>query len=233
MAQTAVTPQNEPGKRTKKAMMPPVLRGFLWALIGFLLVNTFVIAVDPFRGHPFVTGPSVTLGWVGALVGWLLGLGVYESILLPLMGFDTKRVERTYGWRRYWELATDHKVIGLQYIMFALAGFLIAGAIAMLMRYELMTPYLTVFHYSSNYLTAVGIHGTIMMFSFATVFMVGGAGELFCSTDDRRQRNCAVQGVRSRGVVSSRRNSHRAFQPFVRCLDYGMARLSTFGGARP
>ncbi|SMC04195.1 cytochrome c oxidase subunit 1 [Sulfobacillus thermosulfidooxidans DSM 9293] len=179
MAQAVMTPEHKPLQHPKKAMMPPVLRGFLWAAIGFLLVNTFVIAVDPFRGHPFVTGPSVTLGWVGAVIGWLLGIGVYDAVLLPLMGFETRWVEKEKGWRRYWEIATDHKVIGLQYMMFAVGGFLIAGAIAMLMRYELMTPYLTIFHYPSNYLTAVGIHGTLMMFSFATVFMIGGLGNYF------------------------------------------------------
>lgn len=179
MAQAITRPELSGAPAPRRAPWPPVLRAFLWAAIGFLLLNTFVIAVDPFRGHPFVTGPSVTLGWVGAAVGWLLGIGLYDAVLLPLMGFSSRWREREQGWRRYWEFATDHKVIGLQYMMFAVGGFLIAGGIAMLMRYELMTPYLTIFHYPSNYLTAVGIHGTLMMFSFATVFMIGGLGNYF------------------------------------------------------
>ncbi|OLZ08199.1 cytochrome c oxidase subunit I [Sulfobacillus thermosulfidooxidans] len=180
MAQALSRDMQDPqGAIRRKPGMPPVLRAFLWAAIGFIVVDALFVMVDPFRGHPFVTGPSVTLAWVGAVIGWLLGVGAWEGVILPTFGIATTWREKNTGWRRYFELSTDHKVIGLQYMMFATGGFLIAGGIAMLMRYELMTPYLTIFHYPSNYLTAVGIHGTIMMFSFGTVMMIGGLGNYF------------------------------------------------------
>jgi cytochrome c oxidase subunit 1 len=148
----------------------------LWAAIGFVVLNTIVDIVDPFRGHPFVTGPSATLGWVGAVVGWLLGVGVWEGVALPLFGYPSRWIEPSTGWRRYFAYSTDHKVIGLQYLGSAMGGFLIAGLIAMFMRIELMSDHLTIFHYPTNYLTAVGIHGTIMMFSVANVALLGGFG---------------------------------------------------------
>ena len=176
MAQTLSTPSSSPDLKTHRASMPPVLRGFLWAAVGFLVFNMAVDIVDPFRGHPFVTGPSATLGWVGALLGWLLGVGAFEGVALPLFGYPSRWRERTVGWRRYFEYSTDHKVIGLQYLGSAMGGFLIAGLVALLMRWELMSDHLTIFHYPSNYLTAVGIHGTIMMFSVANVALLGGFG---------------------------------------------------------
>ncbi|WP_053959543.1 cytochrome c oxidase subunit I [Sulfobacillus thermosulfidooxidans] len=175
MAQALVSPTSSPKHQTR-APMPPVLRGFLWAGIGFVIMNVIVDIVDPFRGHSFVTGPSATFGWVGAVIGWLLGVGVLEGVVLPMFGFRTNWQERTTGWKRYFEYSTDHKVIGLQYLGSAMGGFLIAGFIAMLMRWELMSDHLTIFHYPSNYLSAVGIHGTIMMFSVANVALLGGFG---------------------------------------------------------
>ncbi len=176
MAQTLSTPSSSPSPLTRRAPMPPVLRGFLWAAVGFLILNIAVDVVDPFRGHPFVTGPSATFGWIGALIGWLLGVGAYEGVALPLFGYTPRWQEKTAGWRRYFEYSTDHKVIGLQYLGSAMGGFLIAGLVAMFMRWELMSDHLTIFHYPSNYLTAVGIHGTIMMFSVANVALLGGFG---------------------------------------------------------
>lgn len=159
-----------------RPMMPPVLRGFLWAGIGFLLLNTATSAIDPFRGHPFVTEVSVTIGWGGAVAGWVLGVGAWEAVIRPLFGSARLYVE-PLDWRRYFQFSTDHKVIGIQYLAFSTATFFIAGFIAMLMRYELMWgPHLTIFRYPSGYLTAVGIHGTLMMFTVGTVALVGGLG---------------------------------------------------------
>lgn len=173
----SVTPSTK--TEQSKRILPPVLRGFLWAAIGFLILNTFTDAVDPFRSHPFVTDVSAVIGWIGAFIGWELGIGAYESVVLPLFGLPSHYVPPT-DWRKYFQISTDHKVIGLQYLMFSTGGFFIAGAAAMLIRYELMWgPHLSVFRYPSYYLTDVGIHGTIMMFSVGTVALVGGLGNYF------------------------------------------------------
>jgi cytochrome c oxidase subunit 1 len=47
------------------------------------------------------------------------------------------------------------------------------------MRFQLMRPYPTIFPYPEQYLNAVGIHGTLMMFTVATVALVGGLGNYF------------------------------------------------------
>ncbi len=69
---------------------------------------------------------------------------------------------------------TDHKTIGLLYFLFAFGFFLIAGILAMLMRAELARPGLQ-FLSNEQYNQLFTIHGTLMMFLFATpmVFAFG------------------------------------------------------------
>lgn len=171
MAQNVVTPTAV----KKVRIMPPMLRGFLWAGIGFLLLNSITAAIRPDVGHPFFTEVSITIGWIGGVIGWLLGVGAYEGMILPLFGV-TPRIQAATDWRKYFAFATEHKVVGLQYLTSSACAFILAGGIAMAMRIELASSTLYFFAYSDRYLSAVGIHGTIMMFSVATVALVGGLG---------------------------------------------------------
>ncbi|MFM7323840.1 MAG: cytochrome c oxidase subunit I, partial [Nodosilinea sp.] len=41
------------------------------------------------------------------------------------------------SWRRFFSFSTDHKVIGIQYIVTAFIFFLVGGFLAMVMRGEL------------------------------------------------------------------------------------------------
>jgi len=159
----------------KVRIMPPMLRGFLWAAIGFLIFNSITATISPDVGHPFINERSVTIGWVAAFIGWLLGVGAYEGIVLPLFGV-TPRIGEATDWRRYFAFATEHKVVGLQYLVSSTATFILAGGIAMAMRIELASSTMFFFRYSDQYLSAVGIHGTLMMFAVGTVALVGGLG---------------------------------------------------------
>lgn len=177
----STVPAIETGRPTgvAKGLIAPMLRGALWAAVGFLLLNTLVTLVHPDLVHSFVTQVSATFGWIGALLGWMLSMGGWDAIIRPTFGFEARWTERAVGWRRYFEYSTDHKVIGIQYLIFSLGGFLLAGLAAMLMRLQLMLNQMWFFHYPQQYLTTVGIHGTVMMFSFGTVIMVGGLGNYF------------------------------------------------------
>ncbi len=159
-----------------RRMTPPVVRGILWAAIAFILVNTLVSQVlDRQAYDPFITKVSVTFAWTAALCGWLLGVGGWEMLVKPHFGYPL--VWRTPAdWRRYFMLSLDHKVVGIQYLATSAAGLFIAGFAAMMMRAELMQARLWFFPNMSAYLSAVGIHGTIMMFAFGTVVLVGGFG---------------------------------------------------------
>src|SRR3954466_2195296 len=63
--------------------------------------------------------------------------------------------------------STNHKDIGLLYFLFAFIFFLLAGLMAMLMRAELARPGLQ-FLSNEQYNQLFTMHGTLMMFLFAT-----------------------------------------------------------------
>ncbi len=76
------------------------------------------------------------------------------------------------NWREYFSFNTDHKVIGIQYMVMTFMFFLIGGLLAMLIRAELLTP-------ESNlvdrplYNGLFTMHGTIMIFLWIIPFNAG------------------------------------------------------------
>jgi len=44
------------------------------------------------------------------------------------------------GWRRYFTWNTDHKIIGVQYLVTTFCFFMLGGVLAMLVRAELAQP---------------------------------------------------------------------------------------------
>ena len=67
----------------------------------------------------------------------------------------------TAPWR-YFRLCTDHKVVAIQYLVAVLFFFFVAGLNAMFIRGELTSDNAT-FIPAGNYLTLVGLHGTMML----------------------------------------------------------------------
>jgi cytochrome c oxidase subunit 1 len=63
-----------------------------------------------------------------------------------------------------WSL--DHKIIGLQYFVTSFFFFIVAGALAMVIRMELWTPTVDVVSSGQAYNTLFTIHGTTMIFLF-------------------------------------------------------------------
>lgn len=64
-----------------------------------------------------------------------------------------------------WIFTTDHKRIGLMYLITISVFFMIAGAVALLMRYELLTPE-SDFVSAHTYNVMFTLHGSIMVFFF-------------------------------------------------------------------
>src|SRR5579883_1501379 len=75
-------------------------------------------------------------------------------------------------WRDYLRFSTDHKVIGVQYIITTFIFFLIGGLMAMLVRAELMTPELNLVD-RPFYNALFTLHGTIMIFLWIIPFNAG------------------------------------------------------------
>src|ERR1041385_8669494 len=92
-------------------------------------------------------------------------------------------------WRKY-IFSTDHKIIGIQYMITAMAMAVVGGLLSMLMRYQLAWPHdlspmlskLFPTYYQGGimapefYIALVTMHGTIMVFFLFTAVLTGGFG---------------------------------------------------------
>ena len=165
----------------------PILRGLLFAVIGGLIGAGIAIAirsamgVDPFDRTPSVNGtiPSteqiVTVAFIVAALGWLLGVGFWESTVRGWLGYQIKGVPT--DWRRYLTVSEDHKVIGIQYLATFIVVLLIAGLGAMTMRAQLSQPGNTLLS-PDTYNRIMSFHG-IAMVSVAVASVMGSFGNYF------------------------------------------------------
>lgn len=81
------------------------------------------------------------------------------------------------NWRPYFGFSTDHKVIGIQYLVTSFIFFLCGGLLAMIMRAELITPPLNLVS-RPLYNGLFTIHGTVMIFLWIFPANVGLANFL-------------------------------------------------------
>jgi len=149
-------------------------------LLGYNLLTAVVLGVVGFYlgwwlGHQ-IKGKSLAyfddtgqndialfLAYLLAVVGFLVGLGFASYPIQRLLGKPPSlREKETAGPARYFGLCTDHKVVGLQYLIGIGAFIFIGGLNAMLIRFDLLSPTHQTFN-ANNYLTLVGLHGTMMM----------------------------------------------------------------------
>jgi cytochrome c oxidase subunit I len=109
---------------------------------------------------------AVFLGYFLGVVGFLVGLGFANYPLKRMLGHPPTLAEKEsveqHGALRYFSLSTDHKVVGMQYLVGIGFFFGVGGLNAMLIRTELLNPNHHVFG-ANQYLTLVGMHGTMMM----------------------------------------------------------------------
>jgi cytochrome c oxidase subunit I len=108
---------------------------------------------------------AIVLGYLFGVIGFLIGLGFANYPVKRLLGHPpslAEREEEAHGLMRYFSLSTDHKVVAKQYMVGIGTFFFIAGLNAMLIRTELLQPNVHVFG-ANQYLTLVGLHGSMMM----------------------------------------------------------------------
>ncbi|MCH8628667.1 cytochrome c oxidase subunit I [Arsenicicoccus piscis] len=79
---------------------------------------------------------------------------------------------------RKWLTSTDHKVLGNMYFIASFIFFIIAGVLALMIRLELFEPGLQVVDNHEQFNMLFTMHGTIMLFLFATPLFAGFANAL-------------------------------------------------------
>ena len=160
--------------RTQDRAFSPIMWGLLTGLVGFSLGAGFTAGVRALAGADAIAfGPVVFGGYWFGLAGWLLGVGVWRTWAREWLGLPVDRSMRT-GWKRYFDFTTDHKVIGVQYLVTFLAMFFLAGLLAMLMRIEHMSAGQVLFS-PAQYNYVMSLHGITMIF-VAVAAVIGGFG---------------------------------------------------------
>jgi len=148
--------------------MRAVAKGLLGAVIGFVLGAGGLTLIRLVMGlEPWSLEPGIVVGYIFALCGWLLGVGVWDYWGREWFGLPLKEYEET-GWRRYFNFDTDHKVIGIQYLITFLVMMLVAGLFAMLIRTELMNPGRGIMD-PKTYNQVMSLHGMFMIAVAVTI----------------------------------------------------------------
>ena len=115
-----------------------VLGGVCWYLGWFLGHQVSYPSIDYFADID-QNDIAIFFGYLLGTVGFLAGLGFLNYPLARLTGRPAS-LPPTGGPRRYFGMATDHKVVGLQYLWGIGLFFFIGGLNAMLIRFELLSP---------------------------------------------------------------------------------------------
>lgn len=90
----------------------------------------------------------------------------------PLRGEYVEEIQRP-KLSEYLRWSIDHKIIGVQYMVTSLFFFIIAGGLAMLIRWELLTPQTDLMASGSSFNTLFSIHGTMMIFTWIVPMFAG------------------------------------------------------------
>ncbi|MCU0526504.1 MAG: cytochrome c oxidase subunit I [Elainella sp. Prado103] len=81
------------------------------------------------------------------------------------------------NWKRFFSFSTDHKVIGIQYLVTSFFFFLVGGIFAMIMRGELITPDADLID-RTVYNVLFTMHGSVMLFLWTFPVLLGLANYL-------------------------------------------------------
>jgi cytochrome c oxidase subunit 1 len=163
-----------------KKLFPSYLTGAILGIVGFF-VGSQLVALRIGTGHnpagPNFTEQALVAGYIGLMLGWLIGIGALNRPIGWLLAVKEPTHEdeqflagKDVGWLRYFRFTTDHKVVGIQYLVLVLIMLAFGGLGAMLIRSELMFPGARLFP-TQAYNTIVTMHGMLMILATITFFI--------------------------------------------------------------
>jgi cytochrome c oxidase subunit I len=114
---------------------------------------------------PDIVYLAVLIGWV---IGFSVGIGAFVAPIRWLFARDLTHDDAEYlagrgqGWHRYFKFTTDHKVVGIQYLVMTMVILGFGGLLAMLIRTELGITWAEAFS-PTFYNSIIGTHGIAMI----------------------------------------------------------------------
>jgi len=155
-------------------MFTGIIFGVVLAVVGYFVANALL--PDPEEGSHKSNQVWLITFFLWA-VGFMVGVGAFTGPFRWLAGRDQSVDDELYlagkdqGVWRYFKFTTDHKVVGIQYLVTVMTMLAIGGTLAMVIRTNLLRPG-SKFVSPVIYNEVVGLHGIIMI--IATIIMVTG-----------------------------------------------------------
>jgi cytochrome c oxidase subunit I len=143
----------------------------MFVLFGWIGFGIVVLIRWAAGWHPILlTEPIVLIAaLVSAPIGFLAGIGAFDYWVYYALGYPTRAEDHSghgaKSWRDYFRVNTDHKVIGVQYLVTTVFFFLAGGLLAMLVRAELAKPGIQYFD-QQTYNGLFSVHAALMIFLF-------------------------------------------------------------------
>ncbi|MGP0101240.1 MAG: cbb3-type cytochrome c oxidase subunit I [Solirubrobacteraceae bacterium] len=155
-----------PPARRRRVLVPSILSGLVLGLIAAILAGVIVHGLVSGARQADDTMVSAYLAW---FIFFLIGIGAWNFPIKWGLGRpDTTHEQelelagKDEGVWRYFRFCTDHKVVGIQYLVTVLVLFLVGGAASWMIRLEQARTGAKVFT-PATYNTIVGMHGLIMI----------------------------------------------------------------------
>ena len=141
-----------------------LVKGAVAGLIGAGVGRGLPAGVRLAMGLPaWDPGWAVTVGTLVGLLCYLWGLGAFRGWMRWVLAQPEKESrEPTSGWARYFSFDTNHKVIGVQYMVTSLLIMAVAGVYALMGRLEMAQPGMQ-YMGPGTYNTLVSLHGIMML----------------------------------------------------------------------
>ncbi len=139
--------------------------------IGFAIGAGLVVAVRALQGYePAFDGEAMTTAsLITVPMAFLIGIGCFDYWFRWGSGAPTVPEDHSgHGartWHDYFRVNTDHKVIGIQYIVTTFVFFILGGLMAMIVRAELAAPGSQLVD-ANTYNGLFSVHASLMIFLF-------------------------------------------------------------------
>ncbi len=142
-----------------------VVRGAVAGLAGTAFGTAITVLARMALGRPaWSPAPVFTIAILVGFCFYLVGTGVFNHWARWAIGIRSGETEQPQrGWTRYFNVSTNHKVIGIQYLTTALVFLPFAVALQILGRLELSKLF-GQFLSLSAYESVISDHGIVMLF---------------------------------------------------------------------
>src|ERR1700676_1098673 len=127
--------------------------------------------------HHYLSGEAIlTVSLLAVPLAFLVGIGGFDYWFYWAIGRPTGPEDHSghgaRGWKDYFRINTDHKVIGVQYTVTSFFFLLVGGLIGMLMRAELAQPGAQ-FVDANTFNGLFSVHATLLIFLFIIPVFAG------------------------------------------------------------